>query len=70
MYSNIEKSAFRRGEYVGYAAGCVWRIQRCNSSYGNWYAYPTHGDDANRWFTVPMAAHTLRALSQKLAALA
>ena len=23
---NIEKSAFRKGEYVGYAAGLVWRI--------------------------------------------
>ena len=26
--SNIEKSAFRRGEYVGYAAGFVWHIRK------------------------------------------
>ena len=26
--SNIEKSAFRRGEYVGYAAGLVWHIRK------------------------------------------
>jgi hypothetical protein len=26
--TNIEKSAFRRGEYVGYAAGLVWHIRR------------------------------------------
>ena len=27
-YTNIEKSAFRRGEYTGYAAGLVWHIRR------------------------------------------
>jgi len=32
---NVEKSAFRRGEYVGYAGGC-WRITR-------------HGTDARTW---------------------
>ena len=26
--SNIEKSAFKPGEYVGYGAGTVWRISR------------------------------------------
>lgn len=26
-YSHIERSAFRKGEYVGYAQG-VWRIKR------------------------------------------
>tara|TARA_R110000868_G_scaffold379713_1_gene645645 strand:+ start:627 stop:809 length:183 start_codon:yes stop_codon:yes gene_type:complete len=26
--TNIEKSAFRRGEYVGYAAGLVWHIRK------------------------------------------
>ena len=26
--SNIEKSAFRRGEYIGYAAGLVFHIRR------------------------------------------
>lgn len=37
---NIEKSGFHRGEYVGYAAGIVWRIRKTNSSYGNWIARP------------------------------
>jgi hypothetical protein len=35
---NIEKSAFNRGEYVGYAAGYVFRIVKSNSSFGNWQA--------------------------------
>lgn len=26
--NNIEKSAFRKGEYVGYAAGYVWHIRK------------------------------------------
>lgn len=26
--NNIEKSTFRRGEYVGYAAGLVWHIRK------------------------------------------
>jgi hypothetical protein len=29
MYHNIERSGFRRGEYVGYAHG-VWHIRRIN----------------------------------------
>lgn len=37
---NIEKSAFRRDEYVGYGAGTVWRIVRSTSSYGAWRADP------------------------------
>ena len=28
MPYNIEKSAFRRGEYVGYGGGALWRISR------------------------------------------
>ena len=28
MPHNIEKSAFRAGEYVGYGRGRVWRIRR------------------------------------------
>lgn len=32
---NIEKSAFRRGEYVGYASGLVFRVIRVN---GGWQA--------------------------------
>ena len=37
---NIEKSAFRRGEYVGYGGGCVWRIIK----QGYWYAYARGSD--------------------------
>lgn len=39
---NIEKSAFRKGEYVGYGAGKVWRIRKSTSSYGNWLAISQH----------------------------
>ena len=42
---NIEKSAFRKGGYVGYACG-VWMINRTNSTYGNWCA--RHRDDSSR----------------------
>lgn len=38
---NIEKSAFRRGEYVGYAAGYVFRVERLTkpfTAFGNWQA--------------------------------
>jgi hypothetical protein len=37
-YTNIEKSAFRKGEYVGYANGKVFKIKKSNSTYGNWFA--------------------------------
>jgi hypothetical protein len=35
---NIEKSAVHRGEYVGYAACSIWRIERSTSSFGRWAA--------------------------------
>ena len=38
---NIEKSAFHKGEYVGYCGG-PWRIEKTNSSYGNWCASSTN----------------------------
>ena len=44
MYPNIEKSAFRKGEYVGYANG-VWHIRRSSSAYGQWVA--AHSTDRN-----------------------
>lgn len=34
-FPNINKSAFRKGEYVGYSAGAVWRIRRSGR---NWQA--------------------------------
>jgi len=38
-YPNIDKSAFRKGEYVGYSEGKVYRNSKSNSSYGTWFAY-------------------------------
>ena len=38
-YPNIEKSAFRKGEYVGYANGKVFHIKKSNSSFGTWFAH-------------------------------
>ena len=38
-YSNIERSSFRKGEYVGYCEGKVYRISKTNSSYGTWFAH-------------------------------
>lgn len=58
---NIEKSAFRKGEYVGYAHG-VWLITRTNSTYGNWIA--RHRDDPRRQ---PIYGHRLEQLSERLA---
>ena len=34
MPPNIEKAKFRPGEYVGYCAGNVWNIKRCNGHNG------------------------------------
>jgi len=36
-FVHIEPSAFRRGEYVGYADG-LYLIRRTTSRYGNWIA--------------------------------
>jgi len=38
-FSNIEKSAFRKGEYVGYCEGRIYHISKTNSSYGTWFAH-------------------------------
>ena len=35
-YTNIEKSAFRKGEYVGYCAGRIYHIRK--SAGGYWFA--------------------------------
>jgi hypothetical protein len=57
---NIEKSAFRKGEYVGYSNG-VWLIRKTNSSYGNWSA---RHRDSNR---APLIfGFTLEEVSKKL----
>jgi len=62
-FDNIEKSGFHHGEYVGYAAGSVWRIKKTNSTYGNWIAICR--DDP----TIPhIYAFRLAVMSPKLAA--
>jgi hypothetical protein len=38
-YLNIEKSAFRKGEYIGYCEGRIYHISKSNSSFGTWFAY-------------------------------
>lgn len=58
--SNIERSAFRRGEHVGYGGGQVWRVRRHGC--GGWEAFPREGGGYLR-------ASTLAALSGKLEAL-
>lgn len=62
-YHNIEKSAFRRGEYVGYGGGIVWHISKSTSSFGNWFAHDQH--DYNR----KIYAFGLQSMSDKLSAL-
>ena len=54
---NIEKSGFRRGEYVGYAGGLVWKIVKSTSSFGNWCAYPA----PNKNYAADIAAQRLYA---------
>lgn len=61
--SNIEKSAFHKGEYVGYANG-VWRIMRANFHIGTrrirWTAF--HRDRKHH----SLEAQTLREISKQL----
>jgi len=55
---NIEKSAFRHGQYVGYGLGHTWRIIKDKSS--NWWtAFSLQSADC-------MSARTLRELSARL----
>jgi hypothetical protein len=54
---NIEKSAIRPREYVGYAAGRVYRVRK--NGCGGWEAIARDGADYQR-------ADTLTALSAKL----
>ncbi|MBF7012552.1 hypothetical protein QUC32_23165 [Novosphingobium resinovorum] len=60
MPHNIERSAFRKGEYVGWdAEGGLWNIKRHPGGY--WYATERAGHGT-------LTGDTLRALSTKLAA--
>jgi hypothetical protein len=60
---NIEKSAFRRFEYVGYAGGKVYRVRK--TGYGGWEAWAGEPGYGSPFMTAP----TLAALSDKLAKL-
>ena len=59
MYHNIEESAFRRGEYVGYADG-VWRVTKNEKNHKKWLAVKRDGP------AKILYADTLRELSEKL----
>jgi hypothetical protein len=62
---NIEKSAFKRFEYVGYGGGAVFRIRK--NGLGNWEAIPTGAwpEGLNAF----LVSGTLTKLSTMLAAL-
>jgi hypothetical protein len=59
-YPNIDKSAFHKGEYVGYCEGRVYRIRKSNSSFGTWHA--RNRDN----FNDQIFAFGLESMSQKL----
>ena len=59
-YFNIEKSAFHKGEYVGYCESKVYHIRKTNSSFGNWFAH--NRDNYND----QVFAFGLASMSQKL----
>lgn len=61
-YPNIERSAFRQGEYVGYCEGRIYRISKSNSSFGTWFAF--NRDNYND----QIFAFGLAAMSEKLQA--
>lgn len=59
-YPNIDKSAFRKGEYVGYCEGKVYRIRKAERGY--WFAY--NRDD----YSDQVFAFGLESMSNKLQA--
>lgn len=59
-FPNIEKSVFRKGQYVGYGGGFVWRITKSTSSFGVWCARNTSKENTMLW------AWTLAEMSNKL----
>lgn len=58
---NIERSAFKRGRYVGYSHVATWHIWRDRSS--RWWWASARGDVARL-----LRGETLTELSQKLSA--
>jgi hypothetical protein len=65
MPHNVEKSAFRKGEYVGYGGGTVWRITKSTGSRGRWFARNNSADV--RLAATFLEAWTLPEMSDKLA---
>jgi hypothetical protein len=59
-YTNIEKSIFKKSEYVGYSNGKIFRITKSNSSFGTW-----HAANCNNW-NEQIFAFGLKSLSEKL----
>lgn len=57
---NIEKSGFRKGEYVGYGGGHVFRITKSTSSSGSWHARSQSDPNNQLW------AFGLKQMSKKL----
>jgi len=65
-YPNIDKSGFRKGEYVGYGAGRVWRIRKTQFGGWAWAARPQDKQDDD---SAIVYGDTLRHVSTQLAAL-
>lgn len=65
---NIEKSAFRPGEYVGYAEGRVYHIRRNSSNRKLWDANLQNGIARNEFeqFYICKTLAQLKAIFQKL----
>ena len=59
-FPNIEKSAFRPREYVGYAAGSVWRIRKHGC--GGWEGRENGGDRYMRRATLEAVSEALTGL--------
>lgn len=65
-YDNIEKHPFKNG-YIGWTAdGYARHIEKTNSSYGDWIAWPHKGEGH---YARPVIAHKLSDMSVKLSKL-
>lgn len=58
---NIEKSAFRHGEYIGYGGGIVWRVYKQGRL--DWRAFPRNAHEIG-WRC--LFGKTLTEISNKL----
>lgn len=59
-FTNIDKSVFRKGEYIGYCSKGALRICRCE---GGWRTY-AQGSKSGEY--IPLSARTLEEMSEKL----